>query len=86
MQAMSHTFEIIFADDVRHRRRQLHCRLGLKEGMIAFLIGAAIVGIIVIVVMKKCRLPRTGQEGYFLCSGGSGFAPLEPLETKSGAN
>ena len=68
MQAMSHTFEIIFTNDVRHRRRQLHCRLGMEEGMIAILIGAAIVGIIVIVVMKKRGLAAKRARGIFAMS------------------
>ena len=50
---MSHTLEVIFAKDVRHRRWNFYCRFGLKERMIAFFITATIIRIIIKIVMKK---------------------------------
>ena len=65
MYAMAHTFEIIFTNDVGHRWRQLHSRFRLKERMIAFFIRATIIWIIVIIVMKKCRLAADGARRIF---------------------
>ena len=62
---MTHTLKVVLADQVGHRRRQLHSRLGLKEGMIAFLIGTPIIRIIRIVMMKKCRLAANGARRIF---------------------
>ena len=60
---MSHTLEVIFAEDVRHRRRDFHRRFCLEERMIAFFITAAIIRIIIVIVMKKCCFAtnRTGR-------------------------
>ena len=47
------TLQVIFAEDVRHRRRDFHRRFCLEERMIAFFITAAIIRIIIVIVMKK---------------------------------
>ena len=62
---MTHTLKVVLADQVRHRRRQLHRRLSLKEGMIAFLIGTPIISVIGIVVMKERCLAANGARRIF---------------------
>ena len=38
----------------------------MKDGMIAFLIGTTIIGVIIIIVMKKCRLAAFGARRIFV--------------------
>lgn len=65
MYTVSHAFEVCFAEYVGHGRGQLNSGFRLKEGMIAFLITAAVVGVMLIIVMKECGLAASGAGRIF---------------------